>query len=44
MLVIRKENWKNVKKLRDESTYTVLVYNKMVWREKVPPDNTACIC
>ena len=44
MLVIRKEKWKKVKELRDESKYAVLVYNKMVLQEKISPDSSACVC
>ena len=33
-LKIRKENWKTVKELRKNGTYAVLVYEKIVMKEK----------
>ena len=37
---IRKENWKKVKELRKNGKYAILVYDKVLWREKRSPENT----
>ena len=38
-LEIRKENWKKVKQLRGNGKYAVLVYDKVVWRERNPTNS-----
>ena len=38
-LEIRKENWKKVKQLRENGKYAVLVYDKVVWRERNPTNS-----
>ena len=37
---IRKVNWKNVKELRKNGKYAILVYDKVFWREKGSSENT----
>ena len=37
---IRKVNWKNVKELRKNGKYAILVYDKVFWREKRSSENT----
>ena len=41
---IRKVNWKNVKELRKNGKYAILVYGKVFWREKRSSENTPYIC
>ena len=38
-LEMRKENWKKVKQLRENGKYAVLVYDKVVWRERNPTNS-----
>ena len=42
-LETRKENWKKVKKLRESGKYAVLVYNKVVWKERNPTNSIIII-
>ena len=37
---IREENWKKVKELRKNGKCTILVYDKVFWREKRSSENT----
>ena len=38
-LEIRRENWMKVKQLRENGKYAVLVYDKVVWRDRNPTNS-----